>query len=124
MRQGLAETLQELRFAQVIRLFPQLGPHVHQQRFDIELPGQQAGHAQQARHVIDITIDAVCHTRILDLEYCLAPVGCANPVYLPDGCRRQRLPLEIVQGGVPALAVGTLQRGFELLARHGIRIGA
>ena len=120
-RQHRAIAAHLLGLAQVICFLVQLQLRLSEQRRDVERLGQEARHAQQGRHVVDIGIDARRDAGILHLHRHRAPIVQHRAMDLPDRRRRNRCRLEAGEASPPVRPPRGGQHRLQLPGRHEMR---
>ena len=122
--QAAAIALQVGRFLQVVGLVVQLPLRFFEQGREIEGARQQAGDAEQRRHVIDIAGNALPHAGILHLDRQALAALQLRRMHLANRRGGQRGEGKALEMPVPARPPGGFEHRHQLAHRHGLRIGA
>ena len=109
--------------APIVGLLVKLRLGLIQKRGNVETARQQARHPKKRRDIVDISVDALPHAGILDLDRQLAPVERHRPVDLPDGGRGDGPVVEALEPIAPFTAPFGGKHPLELQRGHGIGIG-
>jgi hypothetical protein len=122
-KQQQTETLQVLGLLPIVRFLVQLTLGFYQQRLDVQLAWQQAGHAQQCSDIIDIAVDTLADAGVLDFQRQTPPITGHRCMHLPDRGGRQRRKGKAPKALFPVAAPAVPEHLRQLAQGHRPGVG-